>query len=68
MKQIKISTDIIKLSQFIKFSGFCQSGAEAKNLILNGRVKLNGELCSIKGKQLSKGDKVEIDEEILEVV
>lgn len=53
--------DIIKLGDFLKIENICQSGGEAKMLIQSGQVKLNGEIETRRGKKLSKGDRITID-------
>ncbi len=59
-EQIKISTDFIKLQQLIKFSGAADIGSEAKEMIAEGIVKVNGETCLMRGKKLRPGDVAEI--------
>ena len=51
----------IELCQFIKFGGLTDSGGEAKTLIAQGRVLLNGVVETQKRKKLSVGDKVKVD-------
>lgn len=53
-----ITTEYIKLDSFLKFAGFCQTGGEAKEEVLAGNVKVNGEVCLMRGKKLRKGDSV----------
>ena len=45
----------------MKFSGMCNSGGRAKYLIQNGEVKLNGEVCTMRGKKIRPGDVVTLD-------
>lgn len=59
-KEIKISTEFIKLEAFLKFSGAVSTGGEAKNLIQDSLVKVNGEVCTMRGKKLRTGDTVEL--------
>lgn len=66
--QIEITTEFIKLEQLLKFSSVCQTGGEAKNVILDGQAKVNGEVCLMRGKKLRKGDKVAIFGDIIEVI
>lgn len=61
MMEIKIDTEYIKLDQFLKFAGLVNTGGEAKNIILEGRVKVNGEVETARGKKLRVDDIVEID-------
>ncbi len=58
---IKISTEYIKLDQLLKFSGIADNGAFAKEIILDGLVKYNGEVCTMRGKKVYPGDVVLID-------
>ena len=57
---IKISTEFIKLDQLLKFSGVCDSGSFAKEIILEGFVSYNGEVCTMRGKKVYSGDKVSV--------
>ena len=45
----------------MKFCGLVGTGGEAKIVIQNGEVKVNGEVCTMRGKKLRAGDKVEFD-------
>ena len=47
---VKITTDFIKLDQLLKFAGAAAIGSEAKELVLEGKVKVNGEICTMRGK------------------
>jgi ribosome-associated protein len=51
----------IELCQFIKFGGLSESGGEAKQLITEGRVLLNGVVETQKRKKLAVGDRVKVD-------
>lgn len=55
---IKISTEFIKLDQLLKFSGIAESGADAKDMILDEIVSVNGEVCTMRGKKIRPGDEV----------
>lgn len=59
MKEVKISTEYIKLDQFLKWVGVCDTGVDAKHFILDGNVKVNGELELRRGRKLYPEDKVE---------
>lgn len=59
--KIKISTEFIKLDQLLKFAGIAESGADAKIMIAEGTVSLNGEVCSMRGKKIRPGDVVTVD-------
>lgn len=60
--RIKIDSEYIKLQDLMKFCGLVGTGGEAKIVIQNGEVKVNGEVCTMRGKKLRAGDKVEFDE------
>lgn len=62
MKEIKFNTDFIKLQQFIKLSGIVGQGSDAKILILDGIVKVNGIVCTERGKKIRNGDIIEIEQ------
>ena len=63
---IHLREDFIKLGQALKAAGFVESGVDAKFVIQDGLVKVNGSIETQRGKKLIAGDKVEFDgEEIL---
>ena len=68
MNQIEINTEFIKLDSFLKFSGAASLGSEAKMYILDELVKVNGEICTQRGKKLYKGDVVEFNGDTFKVV
>ena len=59
-EQIKITTEFIKLDALLKFASLVGSGGEAKMLIQDGQVLVNGEVCTMRGKKIRPGDKVAI--------
>ena len=62
MEQIcKITTEFIKLDALLKFEGLVETGGDAKLRIQGGEVKVNGEICTMRGKKLRPGDRVELD-------
>lgn len=61
VEKIKIATPFIKLDQFLKFAGIVEMGADAKILVQEGYVMVNGETELRRGKKLVIGDKVFID-------
>jgi len=61
MKIIEIRDEFIKLGQVLKLAGFVGSGVEAKEIILHGEVKVNGECVLQRGKKIYNGDMVEFD-------
>lgn len=60
MKEIGIKTDFIKLDQFLKWSGIAESGSQAKGIILDGNVRVNGDVITQRGKKLHRGDTVSV--------
>lgn len=67
METIKINEEFIRLDNLMKFSGLCNTGGRAKYLIQNGEVKLNGEVCTMRGKKIRPGDKIEYQNRMIEV-
>jgi len=55
---IKLTTPFIKLDQLLKYAGIAFSGGEAKTLIADGLVKVNGEVQLQRGKKVIPGDEV----------
>lgn len=68
MNNIKIDTEIIKLDSFLKWANLAQSGAEAKFMILDKAVKVNGEVCTQRGKKLKSEDIVTVDGEDYKII
>ena len=60
MEKIKIETEFIKLDALLKFAVLVGSGGEAKTVIADGMVSVNGEVCTMRGKKLRPGDVVEL--------
>lgn len=56
MELVFINSDYIKLDGALKKAGFVSTGGHAKNVIQNGEVKVNGEVCLQRGKKLTEGD------------
>lgn len=61
MENIEISTEFIKLDQLLKFAGAVGCGSDAKAMILDGMVSVNGEICTMRGKKIRPGDQVCIE-------
>ena len=61
MERVVIHTDFIKLDALLKFAGLCETGGEAKERLQAGAVRLNGEVCTMRGKQCLPGATVELD-------
>ncbi|MGL4848443.1 MAG: S4 domain-containing protein YaaA [Clostridium sp.] len=68
MQEIKISTEFIKLDAFLKWAAVASSGAEAKIFVLEELVKVNGEVCTQRGKKIRVGDIVEFEGEAFKVI
>jgi ribosome-associated protein len=68
MQQIKLREEYIKLGQAIKAAGMVDSGVEAKNVILDGKVKVNGEVEYRRGRKLYNGDLVAYEMEQIQIV
>ena len=64
---IFIDTEFIKLQDLLKFAGLVETGGQAKILIQDGFVTVNGEICTMRGKKIRNGDRVTLDDDILEV-
>ena len=58
---VVIGTEFIKLEAALKFANATESGGMAKTVIQDGEVKVNGEVCTMRGKKLYPGDKVEFN-------
>lgn len=59
--EVNITTEFIKLDQLIKYAGIAYSGAEAKDMVMNGYASVNGEVCTMRGKKIRSGDVVTLD-------
>ena len=68
MEKITIETEYIKLDSLLKFAAGVGTGGEAKYVISEGMVSVNGEVCTIRGKKLRPGDKVSFQGLDFEVV
>ena len=60
-EEIRISTEFIKLDALLKFASLVGSGGEAKMLIQDGHVLVNGEVCTMRGKKIRSGDVVKLE-------
>lgn len=65
MEKIKLRDEFIKLGQALKAVGLVESGVDAKFVIQDGLVKVNGQIETQRGKKLYDGDKVEFDGETI---
>ena len=60
IEKVKISTEFIKLDQFLKWLAIVDSGSQAKQVILDGKVKVNDEVETRRGRKIYPEYKVEI--------
>lgn len=68
MREVKIDTEFIKLDQFLKFEGISGTGGEAKNVIKDGLIKVNGSIEKARGKKLHRGDVIEAFGEVIKLI
>ena len=66
--KIELREEYIKLGQALKAAGLVSSGIEAKVVIQDGEVKVNGEVDTRRGKKLYSGDTVKFNNETIEIV
>lgn len=64
-KIITIKEDFIKLDSLLKYAGIASTGGHAKMLIQDELVRVNGEICTQRGKKIRIGDKVLIEDTVL---
>ena len=67
MTEITITTEFIRLDSFLKLANLVGSGGQAKMIIQDGLVKVNDEVCTMRGKKLYGGEIVDVDGEVLKV-
>jgi ribosome-associated protein len=60
MREVAVSGEVIRLGQLLKLAGFADSGGEAKALLASGMVSVNGEPEARRGRQLHRGDIIEV--------
>ena len=60
-KKNSVREDFIRLDSAMKLAGIVSTGGHAKMVIQNGEVKVNGEVCLLRGKKLKSGDKAEFN-------
>ena len=70
MKEIAINTPFIRLDSLLKLAGGAETGGHAKVMVQGGDVLVNGEVCTMRGKKLVAGDKVQVigDETTYQVI
>lgn len=64
---VEISTEFIKLDALLKFAALVGTGGEAKYVIAEGLVEVNGEKCTMRGKKLYAGDTVTFAGETIKI-
>ena len=67
MDTIEIQTPFIKLDALLKYAGLAGTGGEAKAAVQDGRVFVNGEVCTMRGKKIRPGDEVSLGGETVRV-
>ena len=67
MERIQIDTEFIRLDALLKLAGAVGTGGQAKLVIQDGQVLVNGETCTMRGKKIYPGDKVDFQGTVLEV-
>ncbi len=68
MQSFALRDENIKLGQLLKATGLVGSGVDAKIVIQEGLVKVNGKVCLMRGKKIVSGDIVEFEGETVEVI
>ena len=61
MEEVFIRDEFIKLGQALKLANLVESGVDAKFVVQDGLVKVNGEVCTMRGKKLVDGDEVSFE-------
>ncbi|SFK65033.1 RNA-binding S4 domain-containing protein [Amycolatopsis sacchari] len=67
MREVVISTDSIRVGQFLKLANVADAGSDARSLLESGRVRVNGEAEDRRGRQLVRGDVVTVGDTELRV-
>lgn len=67
MEKITINTEFIKLDSLLKYASLVGTGGEAKYVIAEGMVTVNGEVCTQRGRKIRPGDRVGIERFEIEV-
>lgn len=67
MRTVAITTEFIKLQDLLKLANLVETGGEAKERIQAGEAKVNGEICTQRGRKLRPGDRVDFDRQELTV-
>lgn len=67
-EELSIKESFIRLDCALKFAGFVATGGQAKLVINEGKVKVNGEVCTQRGKKLHLGDTAEFEGKVLKIL
>lgn len=67
VRELKISSEFIKLDSALKLADIAQTGGHAKLLVQDGEIRVNGEVCTQRGKKLRPGDKLQFGRQIFEI-
>ncbi len=67
-RKISIKEDFIRLDSAMKLGDMVVTGGHAKIVIQEGEVKVNGEVCTMRGKKLRSGDKIEFEGILVEII
>lgn len=66
--KIEINEEFIRLDNLLKFAGIAETGGHAKIIVQNGEVLVNGEVCTMRGKKMRKGDIAQFEDMSVEVI
>ncbi len=66
--ETQIKTEYIKLDSLLKFAGLTDTGGFAKEMIQHGSVMVNGEVCTMRGKKIRRGDEVSVENFTVRVI
>ncbi len=67
-RDIEINEEFIRLDNLLKFAGVVDTGGQAKFIIQNGEVLVNGEVCTMRGKKMRDGDTAQFENMFVKVV
>jgi ribosome-associated protein len=67
MREVPIRGDMIRLGQLLKLAGLAGSGSDARALVEDGAVTVNGEVETRRGRQLHPGDVIAVAEEAVRI-
>lgn len=66
-EKIVLDEEFIRLDNLLKFTGLAETGGQAKYIIQNGMVTVDGEVCTMRGKKIRAGSIIEYDDRTIEV-